>query len=565
MTPSIQSTMQKETLSPLDSVQQSDLALNSRRRVWLYFLLWILSTLYLFMTSSRSVNVYDQGIGLTAAMRGAAGQVVHRDFYYNYGPAGVYMAAATLKFLGTSMLVLSLEGILQAALTALIIYILARGLSNPLTAVGAFVASLLWSNTLGLMTLFTVWPTWLLIKAFGSRQIGRRVFAAGLMAGFTTLLRYDLGVGLASTHMIILLVACMMRERSVKNGLRQSAGPILRYLAAWSLVVLPLFAIYLAIGNMHDFLYDIVRYPATYYHAARNLPFPRVHRRNFEDIIVYIFPLLIALAFHEVIRWWLAGRKQVAEKGPLPAWIGGLVSFGAISVLMYGKGLVRIGAGALFTCIGPCILLTAVLYANRRCFDLLGRLLLIPLTAILAIGGFSFTVHGISREIQVRSLMLSWFLSPQTQDPQPPFRSWCGQKNPLSKGVCYFPDNDHIQAVTYIVQHTNPSDTLYVGLPSHDRILINDNLTYFAAQRLPATKWSHFDPYLQNRDDIQREMVGELERNKPPYVVLDSEFENDYEPNGSAVHTGVHVLDDYIASRYAPVEEFGELSVLKLK
>jgi hypothetical protein len=94
---------------------------------------------------------------------------------------------------------------------------------------------------------------------------------------------------------------------------------------------------------------------------------------------------------------------------------------------------------------------------------------------------------------------------------------------------------------------------------------MNDNMTYFATQRLPATKWSHFDPFLQNSVQTQQEMVADLERNKPPYVVLDSEFDKLHEPNGSSVHTGVHLLDDYIAQSYRWVRTFGEMRVLERK
>ena len=106
---------------------------------------------------------------------------------------------------------------------------------------------------------------------------------------------------------------------------------------------------------------------------------------------------------------------------------------------------------------------------------------------------------------------------------------------------------------------------MYVGLPQHDRIFESDNITYFATWRLPATKWSHFDPYLQNSVETQQAMIADLERNKPPYVVLDSEFDSMIEPNGSSVHSGVHLLNAYIAGKYLPVKTFGEMSVLARK
>jgi hypothetical protein len=93
------------------------------------------------------------------------------------------------------------------------------------------------------------------------------------------------------------------------------------------------------------------------------------------------------------------------------------------------------------------------------------------------------------------------------------------------------------------------------------KIFANDNLIYFGSQRLPATKWSHFDPGLQNTYEIQTEMVHELEANAPPYIVLNSEFDQVREANDSANSTGVTLLDDYIRNKYRPVQTFGMMSV----
>jgi hypothetical protein len=143
----------------------------------------------------------------------------------------------------------------------------------------------------------------------------------------------------------------------------------------------------------------------------------------------------------------------------------------------------------------------------------------------------------------------------------PEIRRWCGLANPLTKGLCFLPEDDRIRTIEFIDNHTTPGQLLYVGLAKHDRIFVNDNLLYFASQRLPATHWSHFDPGLQNRYDIQAEMVHELQVNSPPYVVLDSEFDKMQEPNDSSRSTGVTLLDEYIHRAYQRTQEFGDISI----
>jgi len=66
---------------------------------------------------------------------------------------------------------------------------------------------------------------------------------------------------------------------------------------------------------------------------------------------------------------------------------------------------------------------------------------------------------------------------------------------------------------------------------------------------------------LENRLDIQEEMIGDLERNKPPYVVLDAEWDAVNEPNESSKSTGVKALDEYLEGTYRPVATFGNLTV----
>jgi hypothetical protein len=90
----------------------------------------------------------------------------------------------------------------------------------------------------------------------------------------------------------------------------------------------------------------------------------------------------------------------------------------------------------------------------------------------------------------------------------------------------------------------------------------NDLLTYFVSDRLPATRWSHFDPDLQTRADIQTEMIQELDRQAVRYVVLESQYDSQVQPwNDSSKSSGVTLLDDYIRKNFRQVETFGPISV----
>jgi hypothetical protein len=121
-----------------------------------------------------------------------------------------------------------------------------------------------------------------------------------------------------------------------------------------------------------------------------------------------------------------------------------------------------------------------------------------------------------------------------------------------------------METIDFIDSHTRPDQLLFVGLDRHDKVFVNDNLIYFGSQRLPATHWSHFDPGLQNSYPIQSDMIRELKKTSPPYIVLDSEYEVSHEPNDSSKSSGVTLLDDFIHSKYRYVRSFDEMSIWQL-
>lgn len=224
--------------------------------------------------------------------------------------------------------------------------------------------------------------------------------------------------------------------------------------------------------------------------------------------------------------------------------------------------------GAVCECVMACALILALLLEHRALLNLWMRGLLIATATLLIVTGMFATRVQLLYPVQfpfgfhLLPLAANWIVTPNRQPPNAEWRSWCHDETPMTRGFCFLLDKDHIQTIRFLDAHTLPGDDLYVGLPHHDRVIMGDNVLYFAARRLPAVRWSQFAPFLQNRADIQQEMIGSLEQHKPPYIVLDSEYNNVREPNGSSVHTGVHLLDDYIAAHYRVVQQYGELTIL---
>ena len=120
-----------------------------------------------------------------------------------------------------------------------------------------------------------------------------------------------------------------------------------------------------------------------------------------------------------------------------------------------------------------------------------------------------------------------------------------------------------LRAIRFVINNTTPDQPIIVLNGTNDKTVANDASLYFLAGRLPATKWGEFDPGLQSSAKIQSKMVGELEAIKPPLVIQDSEWDDVNEPNGSARHSGVTLLDDYIHQHYKQVAEFEPYVILQ--
>jgi hypothetical protein len=202
----------------------------------------------------------------------------------------------------------------------------------------------------------------------------------------------------------------------------------------------------------------------------------------------------------------------------------------------------------IYLAIIPSLLLIAVLFERRSHFS---RPVQVSISCLMWLS----LVAAAWCSMQEIAAQYAEHLSAETD------KGWCRLTNPLTEGYCFLPEEDRIHAIEFITSHTQPGQPLYSGLKHHDRVYANDNLIYFATQRLPVTRWSHFDPDLQNRFDIQTQMIQEMQRNPPPYVVLDSEFDLMREPNGSARSSGVKLMDTYIEDHYQPSETFGFMSI----
>ena len=528
----------------------------------LLVVLFLGSWLLLFLGSTRFAGAYDEGFVLVAAMRAMAGQVPHRDFYYVYGPAQYFILAALFKLFGPSIFVARLFDLALKAATVVSIYWMARAVCRGWMAEFAGLIAFLWIFGLALNTsaltpvaLLALWSTWFILPVFTSGPTWRWTFAAGLMTGLVELFRYDLGLPLMGLQMALLATALLRRNHIAgRNQLRAAISSCLVYAAGFALVVLPPVLLYLSVASFRDFLLDLFIYGGKNYRPGRGLPFPAVHFHNLEDLGIYVPILILILCLFALRHGW--------RNRPQPAWLGFMLSFTLVGGLLYFKGIVRVSNNGMYLSLICCLVLLVFL-ADLRAE--LPKFLRGPVLLTSGLVCFiSLVAAGRQAEslIRHRSSVLGRIISPSSQHPQAAQVDWCSDHDaPLTRGFCFLVDSDHIAATQFLRSHTQPKDVLLIGVPHHDHIFASDNMAYFATWRLPATRWSQYDPDLQNTGPVQEQIIADLQRNPPPYIVLDAEFEKENEPNDSSKSSGVTLLDDFIHSHYEPAESFGVMSI----
>jgi hypothetical protein len=516
----------------------------------------------LFLGMNQAINVYDEGIIFAAAMRVAAGDVPHRDFYANYGPAQFYLLAWLFDLFGQRVIVERLlDLVVRAATLATMYAMLAAYCKKPVTLVMIAVCAV-WLFQAGGYA-YPVFPA-LLLAIVGSAVILKALFsdrpvrfsaAAGVITGLITLFRYDIGFLVFAAHALAIVLIAWLSNDGARHRLEQAGRLLLPYAGGVALIALPLFGWYWSAGALGGFIHDVILYPSKYYAATRSLPFPGIWELHafLWNFVIYL-PILVTGV---VIFNFYSGRTKLAacfrtsgsESFAQQRYFVFLIVFGLLASLSYLKGIVRVGPLHLILSIVPSFMVLAALTDKK--FS--------PSRPLRAAAGVLVALSCAA------ALYMAWrqtyFLKETGQSALQAMA--IDQVRPTR--IRFVVKPERAAAINFLRQNTKPGDRLYVGLTRHDKIFVNDNFTYFAANRLPATKWHHFDPGLQTRADIQSLMIQDLERFKPPYALLESTWDGMYEPNQSAISSGVTLLDDYFQSRYQVVERYGELSIWRRK
>jgi len=528
-----------------------------RARAVAGLLLFAVSLLVLLLCMDRRVGSYDEGIILFGAARIADGDVLHRDFYANYGPGQFCSLALLFKLFSPSVLVERLWDTVERASVVVLVFLVVARAASPAAAWSAALAALAWLASFGyygypvfpalaaaLASLLLLLPT---LEGAGSAP---GLLAAGACAGIAGLFRYDVGFFVFAAEASVLCASVLSRTWGAGRGLRGLARVLLPFGAGVGAVALPLAAAYAAWGVMGDFLFDVVAFPSRAYASTRGLPFPgrSVVRASPSAVSVYLPLLACVAALPTVLALGRRARSGPALRDPAAArqlWT--LLALVALTLAFFAKGVVRVSVTHMAMAILSSLALLAVLASRMRERGPFGRLCIAAgLAGAIACTAAEVASAGAGRRG-------AWLL--EAANCRPPAG--------LGRLGCFTIGQNRADAIRYVQRRTDPGDFIFSGPGRYDKVYANDILFYFLSGRRSATKWHHVDPGLQTTAPIQREIVAELARKRPRFIVLNSEWDEEAEPNASARSSGVTILDGYIRGRFTPVATFGTITVLQ--
>jgi len=502
--------------------------------------LFFAAALAMILGMDRTLGLYDEGVILTGALRAAAGDVPHAGFYANYGPGAFYPLAVLFKVFGTSAIV---ERGYDTAIRAGIVvfaYALIEGVATRRVALGVAAAVFFWLFGIGFygyplfpVTLLALAATALIQPALVGEASTPRMLAAGAAVALAALVRYDMGFVLFIGLALVLAMATSWRALAA-------------YVAGTSVVFLGAVAVYACFASLAPFWHDIFVFSIPSYAPMRGLPFPgwREIAASPDNVAVYV--TIVACAAAAWIVYSERGGLAVRSRAH---WLA--LTFTVLATLFYLKGLVRVSPIHLMSSILASIVALGAAAPLAWRHGGVMRAAFAIVAAAAGIAALESAATALAERAGKHAMVAQ--------------RAPCATPPELHNIGCLILDRDRERAATLVAANTSPGERVFVGLGRHDKIHINDVVSYFAMDRMPATRWHHFDAGLQTSERIQREIVAELESQHVRFAIIETTWDSVAEPNGSGKSSGVRVLDAYLRGTYSAVAQFGEVYVLERK
>ncbi len=476
--------------------------LHKQRKIELFLVL--LFVLFTLLNGIKLIDkIFEQNIGYADTMAKIRssdiildGQVPFRDFYRPRGPLLLYLETPLYKVFGRNHFASFFSHFsLLPAISLILLYLWAKiFLKSPFLPIAFLIAvslqNLFWAGDPTLRILAAAFALGLFLLA-RQRLKKRYFYLSGFLCGCSLLI--DLGFGIAALLTIMLLL--------IGEGLMRKFP--FRFSFLWILGIVSIVLPFSIFFHYQEALFPYLRYTLKFMHRfatgyAKPFPFPG------EDFRFYLPPLLYFFSFLLVI--FTIKRKGWEE---LRRSLLALTIFG---LLIYKRAFSTPEFGYLLAVILPAtticfILIERTSFGIKDCLShkKIGRLSL----SFLFIFILLFGIYATKEKLRVYNLLKIHQLA------NPKF--WISKHRDLVfyDRVGYFISQgaakEYERIIEYIQLHTDKDDFIYVfpwGPYNH-----------FTGRPSPV-KMEVLLCNVADPEYYNREIVEELEKNKPKYVIL---------------------------------------------
>ncbi len=512
---------------------------------WLPLILFTTGLLYIIPLGMYGVLVMDEGVFATGAARVLRGQVPHRDFWSQYPPGQYYLVAGVMKLFGISLGVMRILGALEASAIAMLVFLLAKRVCDWRIALIPWLLSVIWMPTThlfissipGTLCVFAaVYSAILYIE----KPSAYKILLSGIFCGLAGVFRQDTFVYALVVPVFTLMMWHRFRPQ-VSEGDRASTSKTslakgLGLFAAGIVAAGGIPAILLLSAAPFSLVWkELVSFSFELYNKVRGGAYPRLHYKVkwLTHYLPFIF-LGVAVLLYALRKSW---KEHVSLVLFVPMCV--------LTAVFMLQQLVAPGwhhlTGAM---LASLILAGFSVESLRPRSHTAGRIaVFVFFLLFLLYVGWGWVSY------RLKHLRGTWALC---------------ELERVGLVKVPVPAYEHtVRTARYVQSHTSQDTPLFVGSPRYDMLYINDTMLYFLAGRPPATRYGELHSGVVTTAAIQREIIGALERTRPPYVVIWNGVSHIRVPDQVSISSGVFELQEYIEQHYAHDAEFGDYKVLK--
>lgn len=534
-------------------------ARDTGRLTLLFFGGWAL----LLPQSLVGINIFDEGFIVTGAMLILDGALPYRDFLSMYGPGQYLLTAAAFTVFGEQLLAVRiLHGLILSSL-ALLVLLVARGLSKP-----------------GSFSPYVAFLTCLAITLFANPNVGYPAVTAGLLllasvrvfferkpetannslakcsalVGLAGVFRWDFGLlGLAALSVAAVLdrLEAGTIPRSWPIMTAAVAGPALGILFV---VYFPLLVVFSDYDNWYRevFSYLMTEFPKwreaemlrpSYLELVAAVTSGGGLERVYRSVLTLLYPIVpaaLAIAAIGIVV------SHVRAKGPEPEQFGigtrpiylALIVLALLNQMRVRPDLWH-GFPAFVTSLPLLSFVVEALKASVARHPSLYR-------GTKAAG---FVAAAVVFGVALQGLLAA------TDKRLVPLDT------PRSTHISVAPAMaSYGELVNFIRENTGADEPIYSGVLDHSRLFVNDVMLYFLTNRRAAERFVELEPGIANTASGQAEIIDSLERTGVRVIVLADITAN--ERNQVGASNGILNLDRYLRDKFAYVKSFGRYVVL---